>query len=114
MIRKDDVYYIVQYKKDPSFFGLIKHDWKSVYYNAEELARRYGHRDILLEPLGTLYSDKDVLVPNLNYAKILLSLTKHYFSDDPVASSVKVVYQEETTSGNSGNLANAYNDLITK
>ena len=64
--------------------------------------------------LGTLYSGKDVLVPNLNYAKILLSLTKHYFSDDPVASSIKVIYQEETTSGNSGNLANAYNDLITK
>ena len=28
-------YYVVQYKKDPSFFGLIKPDWKSVYYNAD-------------------------------------------------------------------------------
>ena len=31
--KKDIQYYIVQYKKDPSFFGFIKHDWQTAEFN---------------------------------------------------------------------------------
>lgn len=105
-------YYVVQYKKDPSFFGLIKHDWESVYYNAEELSTKYSFTTIALESIGGLYEDRDILVPNMHYAKHLLSLVKRKFGYDPVASKFKVVLQEEDDIKDSSSLADKYTDLI--
>ena len=112
---KNKPYYVVQYKKDPSFFGLIKHDWKSVYYNAEELAKRAYFNDISFEPISMMYDGKDILVPNMQYAKNLLSITKRHFGVDPVASKYHVVFQEEDDRAcDSNTLANKYDDLINE
>lgn len=105
-------YYVVQYKKDPSFFGLIKHDWKSVYYNAEELAKKCCFNTIALESIGCIYDEKDILVPNMHYAKHLLSIVKRKFGYDPVASKFKVVLQEEDEIKDPNSLADRYTDLI--
>ena len=105
-------YYVVQYKKDPSFFGLIKPDWKSVYYNAEELAKKFDFTVIALESVGSIYDEKDILVPNMHYAKHLLSLVKRKFGYDPVASKFKVVLQEEDEIKDPNSLADKYTDLI--
>ena len=112
---KNTPYYVVQYKKDPSFFGLIKHDWKSVFYNAEELAKRVYFTDIAFNPISLIYDGKDILVPNMQYAKNLLSITKKYFGVDPVASKYRVVFQEEDDRAcDSNTLANKYDDLINE
>ena len=114
LIKSDKPYYIVQYKKDPSFFGLIKHNWKDVYYNAEEIAKKFRGTEIALEPQGVLYEEKDCLVPNIDYAKQLLQLTKNCFTDPDTESSIKVIYEEEDTVCKPMDLTKEYTDLIEK
>lgn len=109
--RKID-YYIVQYKKDSKFFGLIKYDWESVYFNAEEMAWR--STVIKLRPSGSLYNKMDYLVPGINYAKQLLGKLKEKFNKDPAPTNYELIYQDKEIKKtvNSSELANKYSELI--
>ena len=112
--KKDIQYYVVQYKKDPSFFGLIEHNWKNVNYNAEEIAKKYCVTEIALEPHGVLYVEKDCLVPNIDYAKRLLQIIKNCFKEPNTKSSIKVIYEEEDNVCKPIDLTKEYTDLIEK
>ena len=111
---KNITYYVVQYRKDPSFFGLIKHDWKSVRYNAEECAK---WTDSKLSLRGSfIYDGMDILLPSIVMARQLMAIAKESFGIDPASSSFEIVYQEreikETKDHNE--LAGEYDDLISK
>ncbi len=109
--RKID-YYIVQYKRDSKFFGLIKYDWESVYFNAEEMA--WTTKVIKLKPTSSSYSKTDYLVPGINYAKQLLGKIKVKFNKDPAPTNYELIYQdkEKKKTVNSSELANKYSELI--
>lgn len=111
---KNITYYVVQYRKDPSFFGLIKHDWKSVRYNAEECAMS-SDSEISLRS-NYIYDGKDILLPSIVMARQLMAIAKEFFGIDPASSSFEIVYQEreikETKDHNE--LAGEYDDLINK
>lgn len=74
--KKDIQYYIVQYKKDPSFFGFIKHDWQTAEYNAEQLAKSPFYKELTIGHAQSCYYDKDILVPGFDNAMELLRLVK--------------------------------------
>lgn len=93
-------YYVVQYKKSPSFFGLIKHEWISVRYNAEELAHSiytYDDRIIRINPNSILYDERDIFVPGIEFAKQLLVQARERFGHDPMPIELEheIVYAEK-------------------
>ena len=54
------------------------------------------------------------LVPNIDYAKRLLQLTKNCFTDPDTESSIKVIYEEEDNVCKPMDLTKEYTDLIEK
>ena len=116
--KKDIRYYIVQYKKDPSFFGLIKHDWQTAEYNAEQLAKSSLYNEITIGCAQSCYNDKDILVPGFDKAMELLRLIKKKLGVDCGPRNGIVVYEElhkdEKSSIDHNALARSYDELIEK
>lgn len=111
-------YYIVQYKKDPSFFGLVKHDWQTAEYNAEQLAKSSFCKELTIGCAQICYHDKDILVPGFDTAMELLRLVKKKLGVDCGPRNGIVVYEElhkdEKSSIDHNALARSYDELIEK
>lgn len=116
--KKDIQYYIVQYKKDPSFLGLIKHDWQTAEYNAEQLAKSSLYNEITIGCAQSCYNDKDILVPGFDRAMELLRLIKKKLGVDCGPRNGIVVYEElhegKKSSIDHNALARSYDELIEK
>lgn len=111
-------YYIVQYKKDPLFFGLVKHDWQTAEYNAEQLAKSSFCKELTIGCAQTCYHDKDILVPGFDNAMELLRLVKKKLGVDCGPRNGIAVYEESGIGEKSGidrnDLARSYDELIEK
>lgn len=116
--KKDIQYYIVQYKKDPSFFGFIKHDWQTVEYNAEQLAKSSFYKELTIGHAQSCYYDKDILVPGFDNAMELLRLVKKKLGVDCSPRNGIAVYKEsgigEKSSIEHNDLVRSYDELIEK
>ena len=116
--KKDIQYYIVQYKKDPSFFGFIKHDWQTAEYNAEQLAKSSFYKELTIGHAQSCYHDKDILVPGFDNAMELLRLVKKKLGVDCGPRNGIAVYEEldigEKSSIDHDDLARSYDELIEK
>ena len=114
--KKDIQYYIVQYKKDPSFFGFIKHDWQTAEYNAEQLAKSSFYKELTIGHAQSCYYDKDILVPGFDNAMELLRLVKKKLGVDDGPRNGIAVYKEsgigEKSSIEHNDLARSYDELI--
>ena len=116
---KNIQYYIIQYKKDPSFFGLIKHDWETAVYNAQALASSRHNKIKVGKNAGTyVYPNLDILVPGYDIAMEVLRITKEKLGVDPGPRDGIVVYEEihkdKKPSISSKELAHSYDELIEK
>lgn len=116
--KKDIQYYIVQYKKDPSFFGFIKHDWQTAEYNAKQLAKSSFYKELTIGHAQSCYYDKDILVPGFDNAMELLRLVKKKLGVDCGPRNGIAVYEELDIGKKSGinhnDLAHSYDELIEK
>ena len=116
---KNIQYYIIQYKKDPSFFGLIKHDWETAVYNAQALASSRHNKIKVGKNAGTyVYPELDILAPGYDVAMEVLRLVKEKLGVDPGPRDGIVVYEEihkgKKPSISSKELAHSYDELIEK
>lgn len=116
---KNIQYYIIQYKKDPSFFGLIKHDWETAVYNAQALASSKYNKIKVGKNAGTyVYPGLDILAPGYDVAMEVLRLIKEKLGVDPGPRNGIAVYEEihkdKKPSISSKELAHSYDELIEK